>query len=188
MKYQIVTDLDKHPEDAGQWQILKTPCLPFDFQNPMHDPRELASNLIETMYFYNGLGLAANQCLFLTQLFTMRGTEEKGDFACFNPKIVWKSDEIIRLDESCLSFPGVVLPIKRPRHIRLRFQVPDGHTVTEKFTGMTARIVQHEMDHLAGKLWYLRGNKYHIDRAFKNRGKFNASKDNNFLSINPFEV
>ena len=180
MKYKLITDLTDNID------VLKIPSQSFDFANPIQDPLELASEMIKLMYEYNGLGLAAVQVGISVQLFVMRGTVEKGDYACFNPKIVWYSDEIIKLDESCLSFPGVVLPIKRPRHVRLRFQIPSGNTITEKFTGLTARVVQHEMDHLAGKLFYTRGNKYHIDRAFKNRGKFNASKDKNFLAESPF--
>src|SRR3990172_7009730 len=125
-------------------EILKSSCVEWDFQNPFTDALQFAKDMIETMYHYNGLGLAVNLVGKSWRVFVMRGTEKVGNFACFNPRIVNFSQEIILLEESCLSFPGVVVKIKRPRHVRLRFQTPDGQMHTNQFTGMTARVVQHE--------------------------------------------
>ena len=61
----------------------------------------------------------------------------------------------------------MIIPIKRPLGLRVRFQGPDGNTYTEKFNGMTARIIQHEMDHLDGKLFYNLANRFHREKALK---------------------
>jgi len=179
-KLHIINDL----KDQDKIQILKVPCEPFNFENPPEDPLELTKNLIETMYDANGIGLAANQVGLNYRLFVMRGTEDSGDFSCFNPRIVWLSDEHILLEEGCLSYPGVVVKIKRPRHVRLRFEAPSGETITHKFTGITARVIQHEMDHLNGVLFYNNANKYYRDRAFKNRHKYDVGQTQNILQKN----
>jgi peptide deformylase len=67
------------------------------------------------------------------------------------------SSEEILLEEGCLSFPGLGIKIKRPRHIKVRYAEPSGEVMTRKFTGMAARCFLHELDHM-------NGTKY-IDRA-----------------------
>ena len=146
-------------------KILTTPCEKFDFSNPPFDPSEFARNLVKFMYDQKGIGLAANQIGVPYQIFAMRGQPE--NFVCFNPKIVDASNEEILLDEACLTYPGLSVKIKRPRHVRVRFNTPNGDTLTKQFTGMTARIVQHEIDHLNGILFYNRANKFHRDQAFR---------------------
>jgi peptide deformylase len=71
------------------------------------------------------------------------------------------------MDEACLSFPGVTAKIKRSREIRVRFQAPSGAVVTQKFEGLTARIFQHELDHLDGVLFFNRAGRYHREKALK---------------------
>jgi peptide deformylase len=117
------------------------------------------------MYEYNGLGLAANQVGEPYRIFAMRGQPE--NFVCFNPKIVQPSEMEVVLEEGCLTYPGLLVKIKRPQHIRVRFQMPNGETVTKQFTGMTARVFQHEMDHLDGIVFFNRANRYHKELAFK---------------------
>jgi peptide deformylase len=128
--------------------ILKTPTQKFDFVNPPFDPIEFAKNLIRIMYDNNGIGLAANQIGVPYSIFAMRASPE--NFVCFNPKIIDTSQTQIVLEEGCLTYPGIVVKIKRPQHIRVRFNTPNGDTLTKKFTGMTARIFQHEYEHLQG--------------------------------------
>jgi peptide deformylase len=117
------------------------------------------------MYEYNGLGLAANQVGEPYRIFAMRGQPE--NFVCFNPKIVQPSEMEVVLEEGCLTYPGLLVKIKRPQHIRVRFQMPNGDTITKQFTGMTARVFQHEMDHLDGIVFFNRANRYHKELAFK---------------------
>jgi len=134
------------------------------------------------MYDWNGLGLAANQVGVPYRVFAMRGSPE--NFVCFNPRIVQPSAENIILEEGCLSFPGLLVKVKRPKHIRVRFTTPNGDTKTETFIGMTARVFQHELDHLDGRLYFNRANKYHKEIAMKKwkRGEIST------LKVNPIGV
>ena len=117
------------------------------------------------MYESNGVGLAANQVGVPYRIFAMRGSPE--NFVCFNPKIVQPSEQEVVLEESCLSYPGLIVKVKRPQHVRVRFAMPNGEIRTDTFTGMTARIFQHEMDHLDGIKYFNLANKYHREQAFK---------------------
>jgi peptide deformylase len=145
--------------------ILTTPCQDFDFENPPFWPVEFAKELVKFMYDNNGIGLAANQVGVPYRVFAMRGHPE--NFVCFNPRIVEKSEQLITLEEGCLSYPGLIVKIKRPQHIRVRYRMPNGEVDTKTFTGMSARIFQHELDHLDGKLFFDRANRYHKEQAFK---------------------
>jgi peptide deformylase len=145
--------------------ILKSPCSDFDFRNPLFDPIEFAKELVKYMYEWNGLGLAANQVGVPYRIFAMRGQPE--NFVCFNPRIVQPSEAIVALEEGCLTYPGLIVKIKRPQHIRVRFQTPNGETLTKQFTGMTARVFQHEMDHLNGEVYFNKASRYHRDKALE---------------------
>lgn len=144
--------------------ILTTPCQEFDFTDPPVDPIEFSKDLVKFMRDNDGLGLAAPQVGYPWRVFAMRADPNK---VFFNPKIVNISDEQIALEEGCLTYPGLHVIIKRARHVRIRYTQPNGETLTEQFTGMTARIVQHEMDHLDGVIFYNRANRYHREKALK---------------------
>lgn len=145
--------------------ILTTPCQVFDFKNPPFDPIEFSKTLVKFMYDKNGIGLAANQVGVPYRIFSMRGQPE--NFVCFNPKIVQPSEMKIELEEGCLTYPNLLVKITRPQHVRVRFTTPNGDTITKQFTGLTARIFQHELDHLDGIIFYNRANRYHRDTALK---------------------
>ena len=149
----------------GEKDVLKQPCLAFDFANPPFEPIQFAHDLMKFMYDKNGIGLAANQVGIPYRVFAMRGSPE--NFVCYNPRIVDRSEEQISLEEGCLSFPNLIVKVKRSKEIRARFQTPNGQLLTKKFIGMSARIFQHELDHLDGMMYYNRANKYHRDRAFR---------------------
>lgn len=144
---------------------LRLPCQEFSFQVPPTDPIQLAKQLIKLLYDKSGLGVAANQIGLPYRVFAMRGSPE--NFVCFNPRIVDKSEKTIVLEEGCLTYPGLFVKIKRPIHIKVRFNTPNGDIRTETFTGMSARVFQHELDHLDGIIFYTRANRYHRDQAFK---------------------
>lgn len=133
------------------------------------DPLSFAKELVEFMHENNGLGLAANQVGQPYRIFAMRGSPE--NFVCFNPRIVDASKEVIALEEGCLTYLGLYVKVKRPRHIRVRFQTPNGETRTETFTGMSARVFQHELDHLDGIIFYNKANRYHRDLALRRWNK-----------------
>lgn len=150
---------------SGDDPILRQPCKEFDFLSPPFEPIEYAKELVKFMYDNNGYGIAASQVGDPYRIFAMRGHPE--NYVCFNPRIIDTSDETIVLEEGCLSFPNLVVKVKRPRHIRVRFYTPNGDVRTEKFTGMSARVFQHEMDHLDGMLYFNRASRYHREVAMR---------------------
>ena len=147
--------------------ILKQKCEPFDFRNPPFDPIEFAQDLVKFMYEKNAIGMSANQVGLPYRVFAMRGNPE--NFVCYNPKIVMPSTDQILLEETCIGHPGLLVKIKRPQHVKVRFQTPNGDTRTETYTGLTARTFLHEMDLLDGIVFYSRANLYHREKSFKNK-------------------
>ena len=137
--------------------VLTKVCETFDFSNPPFDPIEFTHNFIKFMYDNNGIGLAANQVGIPYRIFAMRGMPE--NFVCFNPKIINPSQEQVVLEEGCLTYPNLLVKIKRPQHIRVRFQTPNSEVMTKTFTGMSSRIFQHEIDHLDGIIFYNKANR-----------------------------
>lgn len=127
--------------------VLTTKTSRFNFQNPETDPTELAHTLARSMLHHGGLGLAAPQLGLSYRAFVIRSSPV---LCCFNPIIVDKTDEMTYDEEGCLSFPGVILNKKRHNSIRVRYAQPNGEVVTKTFTNMTARVFQHELDHLDG--------------------------------------
>lgn len=139
--------------------------MPFNFLNPPFEPIEFAQSLVKTMYNAGGICLAAPQVGVDVQAFAMRGAPE--NFVCFNPRIVFKSDEQIVLEETSLSYPGLIVKIKRPKTIRVRFMTPNGETRTDVFEGLTARTFQHCMDILSGEPFYKKANFFHREQALR---------------------
>jgi peptide deformylase len=144
--------------------ILYQKTEKFDFTNPPINPSELAHILAQTMIKNNRIGLAAPQVGLPYRAFVMQGAPI---LCCFNPIIVDTSSEEIYLEEGCLTFPGLIIKVKRPKMIRARYTEPNGQTITKKFIGMTARVFQHELDHLNGILFTQRANSYHLEKAKK---------------------
>lgn len=152
---------DLVPEDD---MMLRTACNKFNFDTM--DAKALAVNLGETMIAKRGVGLAAPQCGINAQAFVVGNPEDKDSImGFFNPKIVDFFGERVYYEEGCLSFPGLFIKVKRHAGIRLRFTDMNGETTTTKYTGMTARVIQHEFDHLFGMTMLKRGNKIHVDAA-----------------------
>jgi len=150
--------------------LLKQEMEPFDFSNPPVNPLDLVTDLAETMLANNGIGLSANQCGLPYRVFVMLGKEL---IPCFNPRIVDMSQETIVLEEGCLSYPDLFVKVKRPRRIKVRFADPNGQVRTEIFDGMTARVFQHELDHLNGINYQQRANRFHLEQARKKKPKKN---------------
>ena len=146
-------------------RYLLEECEEFDFKDPPFDPIQFAQTLVKFMYDSNGLGVAANQVGVPYRIFSMRGVPE--NFVCFNPKIISASKDQIVLEEGCLSYPGLIVKVKRPSVIRVRFSTPNGDVLTKQFIGMSARVFQHEYDHLDGIRFFDRANKFHRDQAMR---------------------
>lgn len=164
----MIRDILRHTDP-----LLKEEMPRFDFDNPIMNPVELYQDLAETMIDADGMGLSANQIGVRTRMFVMRAENVIG---VINPKIIDVSTEMVTLEEGCLSYTNLFVKIKRPKFIRVRFTHPDGTTETKKFDGITARVFQHEMDHLDGILHTTRANRYHLDQAKKLAAKINRKR------------
>lgn len=115
-----------------------------------------------------GVGLSANQIGLPYKVFCVSGAGPNGEIMTFfNPKIVDQSEESILLDEGCLTFPGLSLKIRRPRSVKLRFTEPNGESKMQIFTGITARIIQHEMDHMEGDTFLSKASIVQKEKAKK---------------------
>jgi peptide deformylase len=121
------------------------------------DLRRLADDMLETMYDAPGIGLAAPQVGVSARLIVMdcvRGEEEAPrPLALFNPEVIWASDETSVYEEGCLSVPEQYADIERAAEVRVRWTTPEGVLQEEQFGGLWATCVQHEIDHLNGKLF-----------------------------------
>jgi peptide deformylase len=116
--------------------------------------RQLVVDMAETMYEAPGVGLAATQVDVHERLIVLDVSETKDDLKVFvNPEIVWASDETVECEEGCLSVPGVYDAVTRPARVRVRAQDPAGETFEVDCDGLLAVCVQHEMDHLLGKVF-----------------------------------
>lgn len=145
-------------------EILKTVTEKFDFTNPPTDPVQLSRDLAETMIINNGLGIAAPQIGMPYRVFAMMASSI---IVCFNPRIIDVSTEQVLLEEGCLSYPGLLVKVKRPKKIKVRYEEPNGDTVTKIWDGMTARVFQHELNHLDGICHINKANKFHKEQALK---------------------
>ena len=131
--------------------ILREKLAEFDFANPSTDPIQLEKDMLDTMYRYDGIGLAANQVGVQARVFVMghRDNPDAG-MAFFNPEVVANTDSIEDMEEGCLSFPGIYVNIKRPTAIKARWQNSKGEVVEGEFSGYECKCFLHELDHLEG--------------------------------------
>ena len=143
--------------------------------------KKLASDMFETMYSANGVGLAAPQIGLSIRMFVVDITpyaEDYPEYADFkkvfiNPEIYWESDEEVSMGEGCLSLPGLNEDVYRPERVRIRWMDEDFNQHDEEFGDYPARVIQHEYDHLDGKLF--------IDHLSPIRKQLIKSKLNNII-------
>ena len=115
--------------------------------------RTLIDDMFETMYEAPGIGLAATQVDVHKRLLVTDVSPDKSDpHVLINPEIIEK-DGVTVTDEGCLSVPGYYEEVERAEHIRVRFLDRDGETREMEAEGLLAVCIQHEMDHLEGKLF-----------------------------------
>ncbi|GAA0420471.1 peptide deformylase [Massilia aurea] len=116
--------------------------------------RTLVADMADTMYDAPGVGLAASQVDVHEQVVTIDVTEAQDDLMVFiNPEITWSSDERAVYDEGCLSVPGVYDGVERPSRVKVRAFDLEGKEFTVDADGLLAVCIQHEMDHLKGKVF-----------------------------------
>lgn len=116
--------------------------------------RTLIADMLETMYDANGIGLAATQVDVHERLIVIDASEKRNEpLVLINPQLVWTSPERQRQDEGCLSVPGIYDGVERAVAVRVQALDGDGQMRTIEAEGLLAVCVQHEMDHLVGKVF-----------------------------------
>jgi len=116
--------------------------------------RQLVADMAETMYEAPGVGLAATQVDVHERIIVIDISETKDQLRVFiNPQILSASEETVLCEEGCLSVPGVYDEVRRPAQVKVRAQDADGNTFELDCDGLLAVCVQHEMDHLTGKVF-----------------------------------
>lgn len=139
--------------------VLKKEADPIDAEYP--ELAELLENMWETMYHAQGVGLAAPQIGLSIRIFLVdtvqimeEGEEDQGIKQVFiNAEKIEEGGEEWPYEEGCLSIPDVRGDVERPAQIRLRYQDENFETHERLFTGMNARVIQHEYDHIDGVLF-----------------------------------
>lgn len=134
--------------------------------------QELYDNLKGTMAAMKGIGLSANQCGLPIRAFVMYTDLKDGNIQMYiNPKIIWQSEEQDFFLEGCLTYPHLFLNIKRPKLVEFEYMDMEGNQQKGKFSGLTARIFQHEYDHMDGKNFTMLASKLKLDMARKKQAK-----------------
>jgi peptide deformylase len=117
--------------------------------------RRLAEDMLETMYDAPGIGLAAPQVGVTRRVIVMdcikEGTPQP--MVLINPSVIWASEDVTIYEEGCLSIPEIYNDITRPAEVKVRWTDLDGAGQERQFDGIWATCVQHEIDHLEGKLF-----------------------------------
>ncbi|MFZ1470422.1 MAG: peptide deformylase [Paracoccaceae bacterium] len=137
---------------------LKKACDPVT--DITDEVRRLAGDMLETMYAAPGIGLAAPQVGVIQRVLVMDCIKDgvPEPMVLLNPQTIWESEDVSTYEEGCLSIPDQYADVRRPATVTVRWLDLDGATQERTFDGLWATCVQHEMDHLEGKLFidYLR--------------------------------
>ncbi len=161
---EIVTTAAKKDE-----QFLRRKTAPFDFA--AHSPkevRELVARMKRIMHEANGVGLSANQIGLDLKVFVAEVPDAQGGmkfYAIFNPEIEKAGKDTAVMEEGCLSIPGAWGDVTRASQIAIRGYDRNGKPVKIKAWGFLARVFQHEIDHLNGKLFIDRAKAVHYENA-----------------------
>ncbi len=119
--------------------------------------RRLSEDMLETMYHAPGIGLAAPQLGVMKRLLVMDCEKDETappqPMVLLNPRVTWVSDEINVYEEGCLSIPEQYGEVARPAEVEVAWVGLDGNAQSARFDGLWATCVQHEIDHLDGRLF-----------------------------------
>jgi peptide deformylase len=152
--------------------LLRTVSKAFDFESPEISAQEIYELLRTKMCELKTLGLSAPQLGIMYRVFVFGNPNEPDSIMpVFNPKIVNFGDDSIVYEEQCSTFPGLFLKIRRSTTIRMRYANLNGDIETHNFQGMTARVAQHEVNHLDGVLFTDKANLYHLQQAKRRKLK-----------------
>ncbi len=145
--------------------VLKSRATPVDrFDDSL---RRQVARMAGIMNDALGVGLAAPQLGISQRLLVYRVGPDAQLITLANPEIEWASDEREGSDEGCLSIPGVMVDVERPVHVRVRAQDEEGEPRSVEASGLEARVIQHEMDHLDGVLILDRTSRDERKRALR---------------------
>ncbi|HYP48297.1 MAG TPA: peptide deformylase [Thermoleophilaceae bacterium] len=145
--------------------VLKSSATPVDrFDDSL---RKQVSRMAAIMNDAMGVGLAAPQLGISQRLLVYRVGPDAPVIALANPEIEWTSRDEETLDEGCLSIPGVLVDVERPVHVRVRAVDEEGEDRLIEASGLEARVIQHEMDHLDGVLILDRTSRDQRKRALR---------------------
>src|SRR5829696_3235287 len=145
--------------------VLKSSARPVDrFDDSL---RKQVSRMAGIMGDAIGVGLAAPQLGISQRLLVYRVGPDAPLIALANPRIEWASEDAETLDEGCLSIPGVTVDVARPVHVRVRARDEEGDDRLVEASGLEARVIQHEIDHLDGVLILDRTSREERKRALR---------------------
>ncbi len=144
----MIRDILIHPDPR-----LKKPCDPV--AEVTAELSQLASDMLETMYEAPGIGLAAPQIGVMKRMIVMDCIKEgpPEPMVLLNPEVTWSSEDLSSYEEGCLSIPDQYAEVKRPAIVKVRWMDLTGAEQERQFEGLWATCVQHEIDHLDGKLF-----------------------------------
>jgi peptide deformylase len=162
-------DLKLVSEDS---EILREVADYWDWETD-GDPSELVKAMAKLMVLHGGIGLAAPQCGISKRIFVMGNPEHL--VACINPEII-SGTERIREQEGCLSFPDLWMYVERYQDISVEYYNVAGEKVQQDYTGLMARVYQHELDHLNAICFDDRVGKLTLERAKEKRKKLRAKR------------
>ncbi len=136
------------------------------FTNFGEESSELQKKLFEVLNNPAIPGISAPELGINYSVFYVKNVQGQPWIIAFNPRIVYSSDKLVDVHETCYSYPGIKVRIRRPESIRARWETPSGETITRQLDGAVARLFQHEMTHMkddARPFWfdanYLNKNK-----------------------------
>lgn len=119
------------------------------------EDRQTWNDLIDTMEAMPGVGMGANQIGVLRQLIVVDASNERGQVVKMaNPEVLHKSIELREHEEASPNLPGVSAVIKRPRAVTVRYMDENGEMAEKDFVGLWATSVQHQIDHINGKMYF----------------------------------
>jgi peptide deformylase len=145
--------------------VLKSSATPVDrFDESL---RKLVGRMAGIMNDAIGVGLAAPQLGISQRLLVYRVGPDAPVIVLANPELEWKSDDEEGGEEGCLSIPGITVDVERPIHVRVRALDEEGEERSVEASGLEARVIQHEMDHLDGVLILERTSREERKRALR---------------------
>ena len=143
----------------------------------------LLNEMLEIMYKSNGIGLAAPQVGVLSRLVVMDCSDKNNKRKAYkfvNPEVLSESPDTSEFEEGCLSLPTQFAKVTRPSTVEIKYQNESGKSIKDKFSGIEATCLQHEIDHLNGKLFVDHISKLKRNRIIKKLEKY--KKQNNLKS------